>query len=673
MQLINLVFTLGLLLLNLAGLTVLASRWIPRFALARAAGVLLWVMVFFFVEHFVGLGRLAWLWPLTSAASIWLIWRARIQLAERGFWRSELIFVLAFGYGLFWRMSFPAIYPSSERVTDLYFITNYLSGVTLPPPDLWFPPGKFDFYYAMQHYGAALMARILGLSSGMSYNLAFPLVMAMPITLAWDYASRFVTARWPRVVLIAALAIGGTGVSPIMHIFSQDPAGMDAGGVVNQFMWGSQRFIGGYDQILNTPAGHALFPRKAGVSQDEVRELPMENYGYQFYLGDYHPPLGGFYLLLLAIALIGALEVRREDDANPRVLQALLGLSVSAVLATNTWVFPLQGLLVAAWAGWRQWHARTDKDAMPDWAALVGGGLLGLALLYPFLIGIANAAQATPIKLVKAVDHAPVLAFLFQHWPTLLFAALGLIWRETRKTVFVMALVFGGLMLLSEFIYVDDVTGGRYERTNTTMKWWGWIHSGAIIAIGAPLLASSRRWVGGVVIAASLLMSTYAYDQIRYWTLTGKSEFAKLDAHTLYTRDNTVRDMYAYLKAAPDGIVLENIYGGSFTESGLYALFAGKPVLLGWPMHLLTWHAGVDHMWILKEQIETFYKGQLPDAQRWLIANKVRYIVFNGRDAGNNAEGWKAIQAAIGGSYDWQDFYVAGDYRVGIWTRREAQ
>jgi len=47
--------------------------------------------------------------------------------------------------------------------------------------------------------------------------------------------------------------------------------------------------------------------------------------------------------------------------------------------------------------------------------------------------------------------------------------------------------------------------------------------------------------------------------------------------------------------------------------------------------------------------------------------------VFNGRDAGNNAEGWKAIQAAIGGSYDWQDFYVAGDYRVGIWTRREAQ
>ena len=50
-------------------------------------------------------------------------------------------------------------YPSSEMVTDLYFIANYLDGSTLPPLDHWYPPHVFNIYYAFQHYGAALLGR----------------------------------------------------------------------------------------------------------------------------------------------------------------------------------------------------------------------------------------------------------------------------------------------------------------------------------------------------------------------------------------------------------------------------------------------------------------------------------------------------------------------------------
>lgn len=668
MQMIYFALAILLLLLNVAGLTAFASKWIRTYALARAAGLLLLVIVPFFIEHFYGFGGLNWLWPVTTLLSCWVLYQRRAVLLSGGFLRAETVFYLAFAYGLLWRFAFPSVHPSSEKVTDLYFITSYLSGVTLPPPDLWFPPGKFDFYYAMQHYGAALMSRIFGFSSGLTYNLGFCLLMALPITLAWEYASRFLAQRWKRFVIVAALAIGGTGVSPFMHIISSDPVGMDMPNVVNQYFWGSARFAGGYDQILNTDTGHKLFPRT--TTDIEPREIPMENYGYQFALGDFHPPLGGFFLLIFAVALIGAIEKPKSDEAEDarenRLLYALLGLSVPAVIAVNTWVFPLQLALVGGWAVWRQYIDKRD----PDWLAMIAGGVLGFALLYPFLTGIAAAAQATPIKLVQAGDHTPMLAFFMQHWPTILLAVLAMAQARTRKLGFCFALIFGGLLLISEFIYVDDVTGGRYERTNTTMKWWGWIYSGAVVALGVQVLASSMRWMRGVALATMILMSFYAYDMVRYYVYTGKGELGHLEATQVYARDPVVRDMYRYLKAAPDGIVLENIYGGAFTETGLYSLFAGKQVLLGWPMHILTWHAGVDHMWILQAQIEAFYRAEKEDAANWLLAHQVRYIVWNGKDA-ENREAWKKNNNTLTDDYDWHGFYEADDFKVGFWVRRD--
>jgi uncharacterized membrane protein len=126
---------------------------------------------------------------------------------------AELVFVLAFLYGFAWKFTFPDITPSSERITDLYFITNYLPGNRLPPLDQWYPPHHFNVYYALQHYGAALLGRIFGLDGGTSYNIAFALLMALPITLAWHFASTFIKSRGYRLLLVLALVTG----APVFH------------------------------------------------------------------------------------------------------------------------------------------------------------------------------------------------------------------------------------------------------------------------------------------------------------------------------------------------------------------------------------------------------------------------------------------------------------------------
>lgn len=667
MNLIHFLVILLLLVVNIAGLTALVSRFVASFALARAAGILLLCLVFFFGEHFVGLGQPTWLWPLTTVVAIRLLYADRARLAGQAFWRTELVFVVALGYGLAWKVAFPEIYPTSERVTDLVFIGNYLPGDRLPPPDHWLPPGRFDFYYGFQHYAAALMGRIFGMGPGLTYNVAFALLMALPITLAWEFATRFLAQRWARWLVVVSFTLGGTGATPFVHLACDVPAnvaGQDMASVVSDGMWASQRFIGGFDQRLNTEFGRTLFPGQASADW-KPRELPSEDFGYQFYVGDYHPPLGGFFLLLLAIAAIGVIETTSSAASESTFsAQAILALTVPATIATNTWVFPLQGALVLGWIGWRYLNRQP-----PNWKALLVGGVGGFLLLYPFLAGFAGRAPATPIRLVQAQDHAPPVQFLALHWPLLLFAALGLGQRESRRLALLFSVVFLGLLVVSELIYVDDPTGDQYERTNTSMKWWGWIWSGAAVALGATLLASSRVWVRWLTVVALLTINLYAYDVARYWLFTGKENLGRLDASGVYTRDETVRDIFRHLGRAPDGIVLENMYGDAYTDSGIHAAFAAKPSLLGWPSHLTTWHGGLGHVWALKDDIVRFYAGTLPNAADWLIANKVAYVVWTRKDEEQPPGVWQSLNQAIGARYGWMEFQGNPEVHVGLWVR----
>jgi uncharacterized membrane protein len=386
MQLIYLGVTLFLTWLHLAGLTALAGPVLGSWSIGRAGALLLVVLGGFFVEHFYGLGSLSGVWPLTATIAGIVLWQRRQPLTGTGFWQAEVVLILAVGYGLVWKLGFPSIYPTSERVTDLYFIGNYLAGETLPPLDHWFPPYRFDFYYALQHYGAALFGRLLQLSQGFTYNLSFALLMALPLTLAWSFSRHFVQNRAARLLLVVALAVGGTGASLFTHLIVAPPENAQASDVaalVQDRMWGSARFVGTYDQRGNTRLADMLFPKaKAGFIP---RDLPLENFGYQYYVGDYHPPLGGFFLLLLALAIMGALQHQVVQGKYYRNLQVLLALTVPAAIATNTWVFPLQVVLVGGWALWRQWLGRREPLSVPDWSALLAGGIGGFLLLYPFL------------------------------------------------------------------------------------------------------------------------------------------------------------------------------------------------------------------------------------------------------------------------------------------------
>jgi uncharacterized membrane protein len=677
MYLIYLLSTLLFIWISIAGVTALSHRYLSDMAIARTVGLLLLALLLFFIEHFIGLGKLHWMLPVVVIFSGWIVWNKQINAPKKEFWQSELVFIIAFLYGFIWRYSFPSISPSSEKITDLFFISNYYPGNVLPPLDNWNPPHLFDYYYAFQHYAAALLGRVFNLDIGTCYNLSFALIIALPLTLTWSISGNFIKKKSLRILLVCTLAFGGTGISPILHLALNSPEAPNTedkvalsqyeyaiGNYSRKNIIASVRFIGGeLDKKLSKDNQDNISPSKGPKSnsnnpkQKELMVLPSENFGYQYFLGDYHPTLGGFLLLMLAFALIAHIEKERES----RLSQALLALCVPVMLITNTWAFPLLILFIIGWLAFRIIYRQPI-----DWLALITGGLTGTFLIYPFLAGFTANSLPTPIKFVTGDLHTPAYRFLGLHWPILLLLAFGLFEKRYRRISLTLSATWLMLLLFSEFIYIDDPTGSKYERTNSVMKWWGWIQTGVILTLGAVCLGSSNKWIRWATVSVFLVINIIAVDLAKYWYYTGKHYQGKLAGHYWYTENATNRMMFEYLKEAPKGIVLESILKNAFSNTSIYSIFNHKPVLLGWPSHLNTWHGDIPRIWILKDEIDKFYRGDMDDPLNWLASNNVQYIVFGPNDKDKY---FNKINNEIKSSYIWHEYNHSRQRHIGLWLK----
>ena len=403
---------IGLLLINLAGLSVVAYHSCRSWLLARAASPLL-VAIPFFVEHIFGFGSLKWLWPLTTVISVVLI-LSHWQLLKTH-WRIEAVYHGAFAYALAWRYSFPDLYASSEKICDLTFVANYIHGDKLPPVDRWLPPYAFDMYYSMQHYAAALLGRILQVPAGTAYNLAICVIAAAVVTAAAGTAWLLVRKEGPALLLTIALVFGGTGVSPFIRLITTSPQ-----------LHSSIRFMGSSlsSTLATKPFGKWL-QRADKASDQNSLDLPVELFSYLLALGDYHPPLSGYLLLMVALLAMAIIEASEAGEAT-RAAHAVLAATVPLTIPSNAWDFPMQALLVAGYLLYRLWAAKPVP-----WKTLAAGGAAAAVLIYPFAIRFAPHAEAlhNALRLVPRALHTPSVAGMLVFYPLLAVLALGAFFR----------------------------------------------------------------------------------------------------------------------------------------------------------------------------------------------------------------------------------------------------
>jgi uncharacterized membrane protein len=634
-------------------------RW---FALATAP--LLGVTAIYAIECHHGLGPslsgLCAVSTLLSAALIGLsatrwepAWLGPGARARVGAWRDEFsprriapcaaVFGAIFLYALAWRFTYPNIDGSSEKIADLSFICSYYTGETIPVPDAWFAPYRSTQYYSFQHYGAALMGRLLSLPPGIAYNVAFCLLIALCGSAFAGAVSLAARKTWVRALLLAGFLFGGMGMTLLVHLTDRSVSPLT-----------SMRFIGSAP-MDKAPWGTWL---KAYEGRFRHLELPAEPFSYSIQLGDYHAPLSGYYLMGVGVMAMLLWSSRRQ-----RRYAAIAGGTLTWTLLANPWVLPLQGLGLAAWlaANPRDW-----RRLLPSVAA--GAALVWLAA-WAYLSVFTAAGYNTALRPVARLDHTAPLEFILVMLPTIGLVLLALLSGTARGVR--LGLLWLGLLLFSEFFYVSDIYSGEFVRFNTSLKWWPWVAAGALMTLGPLVLEAARfRWVRWAGVALCLYPCFYAYDLGRAFRNGPKDAMGRMEGTYYLTKDEFPRLILGRLRLETAGVAIERPdAGGGFVNSSVIPLFAGQRMWLGWFGHEGLWRGYREDLRRRHDLLARFYDGKMPEAGTWLVAQGIDYVLWF--RPGDTPELWEKVNQSIGPAYGWCDVltYPEAGNRVGFWRR----
>jgi uncharacterized membrane protein len=670
MQQLGLLFTLALLAANLWGLMLAAGLYWRNRWFALAAGPILAVTAVYAIECEHGLGpSLAGLGLLSTVLSAGMVvascvgWEPAF-LGEKGTdlvrkWRAEFaprrvvgclgVCSAVFLYELLWRFTSPDIDGSSEKIADFSYICSYYPGSTIPVPDAWLHPYLSTQYYSFQHYAAALMGRVLALQPGTAYNIGLCLLIALCGTAFSGAVCMVARKAWVRALVITCFVIGGTGTTLVVHLTERDVE-----------PWTSMRFIGSAP-MDKPPVGTWL---RAYQEKFTHLELPGEIFSYVAYLGDYHAPLSGYYLMGLCTMAMLLWSRSRQDR-----YAWIVGCTVTWTLLADTWVLPLMGIGVAAWllVSYREW-----RRLVPSVAA--GAAVIWLAAwVYLSAFTASAAGYETAIKLVPWKLHTPPLLLILFMLPSIALITLALVSgnREGRR----LGALWLGILLFTEYFFVDDVYSGVFERFNTTLKWWPWVSAGALMTLGPIVLEQARRrWVRVAGVVFCLYPCFYVLDLWKPFLGGPRDSIGKMEGTYYLTKDEFPRLMLGRLKVEPLGVVIERPEKeGGFTNSAVIPLFAGQRMWLGWYGHELLWRGFSEDIRRRHDKLTLFYNGGLPDAGKWLLAQGIDYVLWY--RPGDTPELWDKVNATIGAGYVWTDIltYPEGGRRAGFWRRQTAR
>jgi len=643
MALLFLGLAVGLLWINLLGVGLAAWRLIGDYAVARIAGILTACLAAFFIEHFFGWGPAPPLLPFTTAISVWLIWRHRDVIhRHRGL---EAVFILGFCYCLLWRYTFPNIDAESERMPNLAFIDGYMKGETLPAPDRWLSPYRANFYYSFQHYAAGLLGRILGVGPGVAYHLAYCTLAGLIAAAIGGTVTRLCPSRWTRWVPAAALLVGGSGTIVAVRLLLNGEF----------FYSGSVRFLGGAMVHGNLNAWGTWISQAMRTPGIDPRDLPMEPLSYVLVHGDYHPPLAGHLLLVLACLLIATLETD-DGTRRRRLLHALLAATVPLALVANTWIFPLQAMLVGGWFVYRTLR----RERTWFWPAALGAATVAF-LIFPYLRDFAQATSAkyASIRPVETEDRTPWLGWLLTFWPVVGLLVLSFWNRERRPFVLYLTVVWTLVLAFTEFFYNDDLYGGVWSRFNTTMKWWPWAYAGIVLTVGSVNLGARSRVCRIGTLVLLLPTCIFAFDLGRQFLKNPKTFAGNLTGAGWIQKDPVIADLIATLAALPDGVTLESGLEMANTPAPAITLFARKQSLLGWPWHETTWRGPYSEIRGRLAELNDVYSGKNEDPLPWLLKHNVRYVIWVVRDNAFGNARFAPFRERIRSSYTWHR--VGGD------------
>jgi uncharacterized membrane protein len=277
-----------------------------------------------------------------------------------------------------------------------------------------------------------------------------------------------------------------------------------------------------------------------------------------------------------------------------------------------------------------------------------------------------------PIRLVIAAQRTPPILWLLIFYPIVALIVLHLLCGDKTKLTVGLCILWAVLLVLSDMFFVDDMYGGKYERFNTVLKWWAWIYSGGMLLIGGFNLRSPSRLCRWGTAAVLLLVCSYGGELGAQFLGSAKPHVGQLDGAAGIRDDAGEKVILDLLQHQPPSIVLQRMPTGGYTVQPSLTIFAGQTAFLGWPNHENVWRGNRADIDAREREVNTFYRGEMPDAARWLAANAIHFVVWGRDDNQLPRTTFDKVNDSIKDGYIWHGYYEVGTYHVGVWQIRPA-
>ncbi|MFQ6013924.1 MAG: DUF2298 domain-containing protein [Anaerolineae bacterium] len=457
-------------ILGLVGLPIVLRlfRHLPDkgYAFAKPLGLLLTSYIFWLLVTFGFLFNtrpaIIFCMVLVALTSLYLLARDGTIALPR-FWReqrrsilaTEVLFAIAFALWSFYRAFNPEI-TATEKPMDFAFLNAILQSRTFPPHDPWLSGFAISYYY-FGYFMMAVLTKLSGIASSITYNLAIALLFALTVTGSFSLVYNLVARANQGHPSVARTSFGPVGWGLLGSFFVAVMGNLEGSlEILHSHGFGSTDFwswIGIKD--LTTPyVSQSLLPtdnwwwwRASRVIPGTINEFPF----FSFMLGDLHPHVMALPFTLLALGLAlnvlygyksqGSANEGLEGHANDEASGArwpeflLLPLCVGGLAFMNSWDFPTYSLILIAaftlqrYLSYGGLRGAVVKEAVWFALRLIG---LGLLLYVPFYVGFKSQASGIlPVLLGHTRLHHYLIfwgPFIFM---VVSFLAYGL-WNRTR-------------------------------------------------------------------------------------------------------------------------------------------------------------------------------------------------------------------------------------------------
>lgn len=507
-----------------------------------------------------------------------------------------------------------------EKFMDYGFVNSILRSSFFPPQDMWLAGETVNYYY-FGHLITALLTKISGINSTITYNLMISTIFAFSFVGTFSLGANmsYFFLKEKRLKNLKLVFFIGLFAAFLLNL----------GGNLHPLYWllKNNSFLGYW-----YPDATRFIVEKFGAIDNTIHEFPI----YSFVVADLHGHLLNLPFVLLFMAMVMRLLLLK----NIKLIEILpFGLLLGMMYITNSWDLPIYLLLltlIVFYKNYQQFKIKL-KTFFKTFTFTFPCLILAIIFSLPFHL------KFTPIaSKIAPVDFNSPPWMLLVLWGLPLFITLSFLItlksksKITKIDALAIALVALSwfLIIVPEVVYVKDIYIHSYQRANTMFKltYQSFVMFSLVIAfIFLRIFLLKRKKIKILILCLSLpfLFSVFSYPFFAIRSYYGFQNYQGLfglnHLETFYPNDyQAILWLRENIKGQP--VIVEAV-GESYTDFARVSANTGLPTILGWRVHEWLWRGSFDEAGLRTEEVKEIYEDEdLEKTKELLEKYKVDFV-----------------------------------------------